>query len=506
MKMKKIWRVLAVLLVISGTVLSASPAVHAATLTDVTAGLDSMGSGRIPNEGGDNGRLSFLKETPTVTVKADGLKPYGSEERISTSTTQINIAVSGTMTTTIGAGQSKPGNITSYYFDLLDRNGKSFTTPSQVISIGFKNTSVSINQNITFNVDLKDLKTRGPIYIAYCFTTDLSSHVNKYYSSRVGKKLLPTVTTSPVTTGTTVLSGKGDHPGDFISNNVTGDTTTVGDDGKWTLNLTGDAFKNSTSVTVAESNEFGDYGTAFSFVTVAPVTIAADKTTLNLSSDDVTKLEAMSDSDFADWVESEANVTGKSSSGSSVDVKTDTTDLAAALKKVAANDSMPIDFYATDGTKKSATKTITLVKPGTVKFGTISSDIDFGSHGVPTATTLYGPSSAWNVNVSDTRTAGSKWYLYASATDLTSGSHKLPGYLTYRDANGQVSDLTKSTLIDSGDRGTSDTTDVTSNWTTDPKDTSKAGIFLDVEPGVFADSSIKYSGAVNWTLSDVPTP
>ncbi|WP_338211247.1 hypothetical protein [Lactiplantibacillus paraxiangfangensis] len=506
MKMKKIWRGLAVLLIAAGTVLSSGQAVHAATLTDVTDGLDSTGNGRIPNEGGyDDGVQSFLSSTPTVTIKANGLKPFGSENRISTSTTQINVAISGTMTTKPGSPTVKPGNIMSYYFDILDRNGKSFTTPSQVISVGFKNTSVTINQNITFDVDLKDLKTRGPIYIAYCFTTDLSKHVNKYYSVRVGKKLSPTITTSPVTTGTTVLSGTGTS-GDLISNSVTGDTTTVGDDGKWMLNLTGDALKGASGVTVAESNEFGDYGTMYSFVTVAPVTIAADKTTLNLSSDDVTKLEAMSDSDFADWVKSEANITGKSSSGSSADVKTDTTDLAAALKKVAANDSMPIDFYATDGTNKSATKTITLVKPGTVKFGTISSDIDFGSHGVPTATALYGPSSAWNVNINDTRTTGSKWYLYASATDLTSGSHKMPGYLTYRDANGQTSDLTKSTLIDSGDRGTSDTTDVTSNWTTDPKDTSKAGIFLDVEPGVFADSSIKYSGAVNWTLSDVPTP
>lgn len=505
MKMKKIWRVLAVLLVVAGALYSASQVVHAATLTDVTDGLDSTGNGRVPNERADDGKWSYLGAYPTVSVKADGLKPFGTENRISTSTTEISITVKGTMTTKVGQGNTRAGYFTSYYFDLLDRNGKSFTTPSKLISLGFQNSSFTFNDTVTFNVDLKDLKTRGPIYIAYCFTTNLSSHVNRYYSSRIGRKLTPTITTSPVTTGTTVLSGTGTS-GDLISNSVTGDTTPVGDDGKWTLNLTGDALTGASGVTVAESNEFGDYGTMYSFVTVAPVTIAADKTTLNLSSDDVTKLEAMSDSDFADWVKSEANVTGKSSSGSSVDVKTDTTDLAAALKKVAANDSMPIDFYATDGTKKSAIKTITLVKPGTVKFGTISSDIDFGSHGVPTATALYGPSSAWNVNVSDTRTAGSKWYLYASATDLTSGSHKLPGYLTYRDANGQTSDLTKSTLIDSGDRGTSDTTDVTSNWTTDPKDTSKAGIFLDVEPGVFADSSIKYSGAVNWTLSDVPTP
>ncbi len=498
MKMKKIWRVLAVLLMAAGTVLSSGQAVHAATLSSVTSGITTTG-GRHPSTVLDPWRSS-LSQYPQVTVKANNLAAYGSGQRITTKTTQISVVANGQLI-------DKDGDrITAYYADLLDKDGNSITTPSKTVSVTPSDTiNISINQ--TFNVDLTKLRDQAPIYISYCFSTNYhAGYFNKYFSSKIDvNTLYPDITTTPITLATTTIKGTGANVGDTISNDVTGDTTTVGSDKTWSLPMSADALKDKKTITVTEYNDFGDRGTVTKDVT-NPLTIAADKTTLNLSSDDVTKLEAMSDSDFADWVKSEANITGKSSSGSSADVKTDTTDLAAALKKVAANDSMPIDFYATDGTNKSATKTITLVKPGTVKFGTISSDIDFGSHGVPTATALYGPSSAWNVNINDTRTTGSKWYLYASATDLTSGSHKMPGYLTYRDANGQTSDLTKSTLIDSGDRGTSDTTDVTSNWTTDPKDTSKAGIFLDVEPGVFADSSIKYSGAVNWTLSDVPTP
>lgn len=149
--------------------------------------------------------------------------------------------------------------------------------------------------------------------------------------------------------------------------------------------------------------------------------------------------------------------------------------------------------------KSDNTLTITITKqPGTLSFGTVSSDIGFGSITIPNSETLYAPTSSWNVTVNDTRETGSTWTVSASATPMMSTTtlgRTLKGNLVYRDGSSKIELTSNSIPIMSGTKaGGSDITNVTSDWSGTTK-----GILLDALSGIYADS---YNGTVNWTLSD----
>ncbi|RRK10579.1 hypothetical protein D1831_06880 [Lactiplantibacillus garii] len=478
--------------------------VQALALSTVTSNVSSYG-GRVYTAD-DSGNTALSNYPTFVNAQADGLI----NGRISKDTQNITLTFNGNMTTKGGE------TINSYHFDVLDRNGNTVATntlgwttvngSSITVGGGIFGTN---NKTQSFTVNLANLKDQMPLYAAVVFkTNEDGAGLNKYAFAQFKKNTLtPKITTDPITQATEVIEGTGTAGSDITYDGYSGDPVTVGADGKFKMELSKGALSGKTSITLIESDDMGDSGTVTSAVT-NPITIEAEKTSIDLSSSDESKLESMSDTDFISWVKDQAVLSGKNVFGNSdgITIKTDSTGLAAALKKVADNGSMTIDFYATDGSSKSETKTITLVKPGTVKFSAVSDSISFGTHPVPTAEAIYGPTTAWNVAISDTRSTGSKWYLYATATNLVSGSHTLPGNLVYRSASGQSSNLTKSTLIDQGERDSNSGTTVTDGWTTDPTDKSKAGIFLDTQPGVYATSDTQYSGTINWTLSDVPEP
>lgn len=315
-------------------------------------------------------------------------------------------------------------------------------------------------------------------------------------------ELNPTIT-NKLAQGTTVIEGKGTIAGDKIT--VDADTsvsTTVKDDLSYSLPLSGN-LSGKTTVTVTESNDAGDSGTATADVEQKSLNIASDKTTADTYPDDLADLS--SDSDVIAWLVKNAGITSTYSDSSSTDSVTyasDTTGLAATLKGLGDGATMSIPVYAKDSSGlKSDPLTITVTNhAGVLQFGTISSDIGFGSLEIPTSETIFQPTSAWNVNVSDTRTAGSNWSVYATATPLTSttvSTRTLAGNLVYQDGSNKTVLTNASTLIASGTKvaGTTDTA-ITSDWST------TKGIMLDVKPSVYADS---YQGSVDWSLQDTPT-
>lgn len=156
-----------------------------------------------------------------------------------------------------------------------------------------------------------------------------------------------------------------------------------------------------------------------------------------------------------------------------------------------------VSFYATsrDGSK-SNTVSVIVELTGALQFGTVAKAISFGTNQIPTKSKLLAAESDWVIDVNDLRANGAKWYVYATASPLVSDQHTLNGGLVYIDAEGNSMNMTNNaTLVASGLSDDNDTHHVGGEWQ------QKRGIFLDVQPNVYAGN---YQGTVDWSLMDTP--
>ncbi|AVK64090.1 cell surface protein [Lactobacillus sp. CBA3606] len=477
------------------------------TFVDVTASFDN-GVNKVLHSYGTAFSITSWPEVKSVTANntIDG--------QITNRTTELQVTYRGTF----GIGT---GGFNSVYAEIMDTSGNILGTDANTRDIfadlGHKGTGLGqADQVSSFSMDASDTQkidfTWGkwagtvPMYIALKFPTNNAAKdagaiglakIDEYKAWPADAN--PTIT-STLTTNSTTITGKGTTAGDVISSDVNGVTTTVGSDKTYTLNL-GTTLAGKSKVTVTEKNSVGDAGTASADVT-KDLTIAADKTSLNLDADDVVALKGKSDSDMISWIVKQAGITVKSGSGGTATFTADETGLAATIQALAENGSTTVNIYAKNGADVSDKVAVSLIKePTTLTFGTLSADVGFGSTTVPSKETVISPTSNFDINVADARATGSKWYVYATATPLTTGTgtaaHTLKGNLIYKDGTNQQNLTNTSTLVGSGTKvaGTTDTK-VTSSW-----DSSK-GIFLDVFPGVYAGD---YTGQVNWSLQDTPT-
>jgi len=430
---------------------------------------------------------------------------------ITNRTTMLNVTWSGTLNVkTSGKTTWKMKDMYTSVFNsssalVSDKVGTNLIPGTQVSSFTF-NTSNAIQ---TAYIDWSMWNGSSPLRVGLKYIPYYSGLLAENESARsfatisaIQRHALNPTITNKLAQGTTVIEGKGTVAGDKIT--VDADpsvSTTVNDDLSYSLALSG-TLAGKTSVTVTETNDVGDLGTAKADVAQKSLNIASDKTTANTYPDDLATFT--NDSDVIDWLVKTAGITSSYSDNSSttgVTYASDTTDLSTALKALADNETLSIPVYAQDSSgMKSTPITITVTNhAGILQFGTISSAIGFGNLEIPTTATIFQPTAAWNVNVSDTRAAGSNWSVYATATPLTSttvSSRTLAGNLVYKDGNNKTVLTNASTLIASGTKvaGKSETS-ITSDWS------ATKGIMLDVKPSVYADS---YQGAVDWSLQDTP--
>lgn len=443
----------------------------------------------------DNGRLTT--KTTQITVKFDGSVIFGSN--VSTSSNRF-VHFSFDVFT---AGQTK--------FD----PGISLAT-NTLTDYGNNKSSISFGsgKEQTFNVDLSRLGEDFPIYLGFRFTTQ-DGEVTTYQmgslneNTALGSAMTPTITGTLKTSDTTI-TGTGTNVGDAIFTKINGVTTrtTVGADKTYKLDLptslASALTEKNNKVTVYESNNLGDKGSVDGIITSKSLNLTSTATTADSYLDDLATFS--SDSKVIDWLANKAGLGATYSDGSATDTAgityaSDTADLATALKALADNETLSIPVYAQDSSgMKSTPITITVTNhAGILQFGTISSAIGFGNLEIPTTETIFQPAAAWNVNVSDTRAAGSNWSVYATATPLTSttvSSRTLAGNLVYKDGNNKTVLTNASTLITSGTKvAGKNETSITSDWS------ATKGIMLDVKPSVYADS---YQGSVDWSLQDTP--
>jgi len=140
---------------------------------------------------------------------------------------------------------------------------------------------------------------------------------------------------------------------------------------------------------------------------------------------------------------------------------------------------------------------VTITVTGGLTFGTVASQSSFQQSELTGTAQEIKRTNDWDVQILDTRQAGSPWHLQVAATDFaTASGKKLAGKLVYRDGDSRTTINGSPTTISAGQAsGATDVTDVTKAG----NDTT--GLELTVGGGAAKGS---YSADITWTLSDTP--
>ncbi|MGJ0380958.1 cell surface protein [Lactiplantibacillus paraplantarum] len=467
----------------------------AATLTDKmtdvksNAAFEDKSTGAVLGSISDGGLSSYPK-LGAVTAN------YADNGRITNQTTQISVTMTGTISLRLAKYE-----MSSVYYDIMKNPVNTYTgitlltkTPASIGS-GNSVTISSANRAQTLSVNLKDIKNSLPIYIGFRVFVD--GQDSTHYVGKFNVQALAPQITGTLYSTDTVIKGTG-TPGNTISSNVNGVTTTVGSDGNYTLNL-GTALGSLSSVTVTEVDEVtGDKGTATAAVTLKKLNITSTKTAIDIYPGDFDNLN--SDSAVVAWIVKQAGIvaTNPDSATDTMTYAAKETGLASQLSSLAVGGSMTVNIYAKGslGLQSDAKAITVTMRDGTLKLESLPSSMTFGTLTVPFKETLYQPTNSWNVIVNDTRKTGSRWYLRATATAMKSSTRALSGNLIYLNGGSKQVLTNASVTVGTGTKvaGTS-STNVTNAWS------ANKGILLDVQPSVQVDS---YSGTVNWTLQDTP--
>ncbi|ETY73261.1 cell surface protein [Lactiplantibacillus fabifermentans T30PCM01] len=465
---------------------------QAATMADVMSGTGNSFNKMIGNVvfGNSGGGLSLYPSLTAITANNT------SNNRITTATTQVKITFDGTIT---GRGG---GKINGLYYDLMNSDGTSVQTGTHTIVVNNTNSTTLNSKSVTLTVDLSDLRDRLPLIVGFRYNSSDGEVAYGFgtlgSNSTVADALNPTIDDG-LTGTSTKITGTG-TAGDTISSDVNSVTTTVGSDGKYSLDL-GQAIGSATTVKITESNATGDSKSVTGDVKQKTLDITSKTTDVSMQPDDLVAVDKMtSDDEVIKWLVDQTGISATPSDGSddTVTYANDDTGLVDKLKALGDNESTTINIYGKDGDLKSDSVAVTVTNHlGTLSFGSLSSSISYGSMEVPAKETLFAPTSNWDVSIKDTRATGSQWTLTASATAMTSTSgHTIPGGLVYRDGDTKTNLTDNATTIDTGTKAASvESTTVTDDWS------ATKGIFLDAQPSVYADT---YNGTVNWSLQDTP--
>ncbi|AVK63444.1 hypothetical protein C5Z26_04710 [Lactobacillus sp. CBA3606] len=445
------------------------------------------------NRYGSTSNYYQISTYPTLgVVQADNV----TSGRINAKTTQFSIQFKGSAV----MKYASDGGFGSVYFNVFKSDGTSVATPKKVID-GKGAATVSLATIQTVTVDLSDLKHDLPLYVGFTFhpTNDTSQTINYGFARFTGTTLTPQISSVLYSTDTSIV-GTGTVEGDTITSDASDAPTFVVTGNGYFLNVGSTALLGKNSVTVTESNDFGDIGTV-----TAPVQrridLEATNKDLALTNDEIESLAGKSDSEVCQWLATKGGITAKyvdDNTSDGINITSTDTGLAAKLMALAAGGSTDLNLSASDSNNNKAIADLKLTitrSAGTLSLGPVSDQVSFGSNEVPTKETLIKPTSNWQVTINDTRAKGANWYLYASASTLTAANTTLKGNLVYRNGSADNQVITnQSTLVASGARA-SDTTNATTDWS------ATKGIFLDVQPGVVAGA---YDGTVNWSLQDTP--
>ncbi|ARV94817.1 WxL domain-containing protein [Bacillus cereus] len=166
--------------------------------------------------------------------------------------------------------------------------------------------------------------------------------------------------------------------------------------------------------------------------------------------------------------------------------------------KIIGNHTVTVVIETKQGVQAEIQVPVTVVD-GTLKLVDVPKEITFGDLTIPSKTTTYAPKAISNpLKVTDDRVKKQKWSVYVKEiTPLTSAKNDtLTGALIYK-RNGKDTPLSTSS-IEAFSYTSKNDEEVSLNWK------ENEGIHLQVKPGPNVKANTKYSGQLEWTLTDAP--
>ncbi|HDR3656568.1 TPA: WxL domain-containing protein [Bacillus cereus] len=166
--------------------------------------------------------------------------------------------------------------------------------------------------------------------------------------------------------------------------------------------------------------------------------------------------------------------------------------------KIIGNHTVTVVIETKQGVQAEIQVPVTVVD-GTLKLVDVPKEITFGDLTIPSKTTTYAPKAISNsLKVTDDRVKKQKWSVYVKEIiPLTSAQNDtLTGALIYK-RNGKDTPLSTSSIEVFSYTSKNDE-EVSLNWK------ENEGIHLQVKPGPNVKANTKYSGQLEWTLTDAP--
>lgn len=166
--------------------------------------------------------------------------------------------------------------------------------------------------------------------------------------------------------------------------------------------------------------------------------------------------------------------------------------------KIIGNHTVTVVIETKQGVQAEIQVPVTVVD-GTLKLVDVPKEITFGDLTIPSKTTTYAPKAISNsLKVTDDRVKKQKWSVYVKEIiPLTSAQNDtLTGALIYK-RNGKDTPLSTSS-IEAFSYTSKNDEEVSLNWK------ENEGIHLQVKPGPNVKANTKYSGQLEWTLTDAP--
>lgn len=366
----------------------------------------------------------------------------------------------------------------------------------------FSQYSVDIGDNgngseKTVNVKINP-KTDFPIYVG--FRIILNENDPEGYTYQLWKfdrPELPQPTLDPVHTVDTSLKGTG-TAGNSVTATVNGETqtATVAADGRYQLNFSHPIGTNNQTVIVTEMEDpnadvFNGAQASVTGEVLALPTVSPTTATIEYTADDLNDLEGKSQQEVVNWIAQKANL--KATGADNLVFMTESADALQALKAAQKSGTTELKIYAQtkEGQKSSAATVTANYAGGTLAFGAVPEQVDFGTFELP----RFQSQKHWLANssqlvVRDTRTGAKHWQLSAKLIKSVVNGQPFKGQLCYQDAEHPLSDT--ASLIKAG-QGIGDEV---------VRLDGAQGLYLNVQPHNLAGI---YAGEIEWTLQDVPS-
>lgn len=445
------------------------------------------------------------------SIKANGVR----HNRLSTNTTQLEVRIFGRMNS-FDMGWHEYFRFDTFNFVIIGNGSNQYknldineATNASHFSDTFVNLSGGDGKSgatKTLKVDLKNIKALLPLRIGIQYTTNnknlgtITYELGRFVASDLALK--PTIN-GTLSADSQVISGYG-VPGDQVISSV--DPTRIGKvdrNGNYSIHLAAplkDYLAHNDEVTVTETNENGDTGTAvqkklsIAAIAQSPEFDLEDEDNIDLT--DINQLVKMLKLDSGEAV------------GAKFFYDLDETELKRRIAQLEAGSPITLPIYATkDGYMRSNIVNVQASNHSdALAFGQTTTKLDFGkAKKVPLVTTDYFPEKQWGIIVHDHRKNKRAWKITAKAQAGDQDKNELADYLWYKEGTNQTRFKDHESILVYQKSANAGTTDTEISFRSAGQDKqampNQRSIFVQAGPKM---KTGKYNAKILWSLIDAP--